>query len=245
MNLVEIVPTDLDVLKQSSKDILSRYDNVQGINVPDILRQSIRSHDAVELLLDEGITAIPHIRTIDRPLTETIALVERLIEKGLKHVLLITGDAPTYIAKTYPVTPMMAVRSIKERWPFLKVYCALDPYRASFLKEIRYCEQKAAVGADGFFTQPFFDPELARIYIEQLKDFELFIGISPVITERSQNYWINKNHAIFPERFGLSVEKNAEIGKEILDVTRSHGKNTYIMPIRVPVQEYLDKLFLP
>ena len=243
MILVELVPRDDKVFKAEAENVAS-FSQVSGINVPDVLRLPTRSYDAVGQLLEMGIDGVPHIRCIDNPVEKTVDIISKLVDQGLKRVLLISGDAPTNIsAKTYPVTTVEAIDAVKKRHPNLKVYGALDPYRTSFKKELQYCNAKKRAGADGFFSQPFFDPDLARIYAEQLEGSELFMGISPVTSENSLNYWKTRNNVIFPKRFKTTLVFNCELGKEIVNIARAHNQNVYLMPIKTPVIEYLTKLF--
>ena len=245
MILVELVPRDLEIVTADAKNILKYYPQVSGINVPDVLRLHNRSWQVADAFLQKNILIVPHIRSIDHDLKVTVNQISDLVKKGLKHVLIITGDHPQSVSvETHPITPMMVVEELKNKHPDLKVYCGLDPYRQSFREEISYCRQKIKAGADGFFSQPFFDPELARIYIEQLEAVDLFVGISPVTTEGSFNYWITRNNAIFPKNFGLSLEENCEVGRNIMAMANHHGKSSYLMPIKVDPFEYLKGLFV-
>ncbi len=244
MNLVELVPRDLEALKTEAHHILNECKAINGINIPDVLRLPNRSHTSAELLLSHGVQAIPHIRAMDRPEEETIAIIERLIQKGLNSVLIVAGDKPNQIGfNTYPITPIMVVEKLKIQFPELRIYCGLDPYRDSFKKELEYCRMKLHAGADGFFTQPFFDKDLARIYLEQFSDTPLFVGISPVLTEQSYNYWVTKNNAIFPSSFALDLDTNFRIGKEIIETAKKFNQNTYLMPIKMDAFEYVKGIF--
>lgn len=244
MILVELVPRDLRSVTEDAQKILNEYPQVTGINVPDVLRLTNRSWQVAEHFMMKGIDVVPHIRSIDHSLETTVEQISSLTNKGLKKVLIVTGDPPQSLSvETHPITPMMVIEELKTKHPNLKVYCGLDPYRQSFREELAYCQQKIKAGADGFFTQPFFDPELARIYIEQLESVELFIGISPVTSEGSYNYWITRNNAIFPKNFGLSLEENCELSRRIISTATAYGKNSYLMPIKVDPHAYLNRLF--
>ena len=243
MILLELVPRELEQTASEAVTLLDQFKQLSGINVPDVRRLTNRSYVVAERLLDQKIEVVPHIKSIDNSLEKTVEIVCRLQQKGLRQALIVTGDPPPDLScETYPITPMQVVESVKERCPDLKLYCALDPYRQSFKKELQYCRNKLRAGADGFFTQPFFDPDLARIYIEQLEDCDVFVGISPVISERSYHYWITRNHAIFPKRFQLTLEGNVEIGREIMAQARHAHKSIYLMPIKVPAEPYLAAL---
>ena len=244
MNLVELVPRDLDLLHSEAKDLLDRFPFLDGFNIPDVVRLTTRSHDAAGSLLKNGIAAIPHVRTIDRPLEETMSIVSDLLEHGLDRILFITGDEHAHLP-SHNVKPLHAVEEAKKRFPNLKVYCGLDPYRASLKNELTYCAEKISAGADGFFSQPFFDPNLARIYLEQLPESEMFIGLSPIVTEASRNYWISRNHAVLPKNFDLSEESNFRLGKQLVELAAQFGQHCYLMPIKFPAADYVRGVFKP
>lgn len=240
-NFLELVPRDLAVLEQESLQLLQHNPRLTGINIPDVLRLPIRSHEAAACLLKKGITAIPHLRSMDRSVKQTLEIVKHLISLGLTSVLIVSGDKPTSPeSQTYEVTPLQVIEVLKSQFPTLNVYAALDPYRTSFKQELAYCEAKKHAGADGFFTQPFFDPELARIFLEQLEGSEVFVGISPVLSEKSINYWKTKNMAIFPRHFQLDLEWNCQLGKAIVETAQRLGHHTYMMPITVSAEAYVS-----
>ena len=113
----------------------------------------------------------------------------------------------------------------------------------SFQGELAYCKRKLDAGADGLFSQPFFDVEMARIYLDQLKSTSVFVGMSPVITEKSLNYWKTVNNVIFPDQFDLALSANCKIGRGLMQLARDYTQHTYSMPIRMDPDEYLAGLF--
>lgn len=244
MIFLELVPRDLDILLEEATWATSTYPKIAGINIPDVPRLSTRSHDAAALLLENGIDAVPHIRTIDRECEATVAIVEHLVKLGMSKVLLITGDPPSSpMQNTYDVSPIMVTEKLRQRFPDLDVYCAMDPYRKNIQKEVIYCKQKRAVGVKGFFTQPFFDANLAAYYLDILRESSLFLGISPVITETSKHYWENRNRVVFPSHFELSLEYNVTLSKGIIDQVNALDQHVYLMPIKAPLKDYLQLLF--
>lgn len=243
MILVELVPKeDHDVLGEA-KDLLSLFPFISGFNIPDILKLSSRSyHVAADFQLN-GMNAIPHFRAIDMPMEKSLEVVAHLVEKGLEHILIVTGDAPASIDyKTYPVSSTGLISEIKKTFPKLHVYGALDPYRHSFREELEYCDDKIRAGVDGFFTQPFFDVELARIVVEQLSK-PVFIGVSPVMTEGSKHYWMTRNKAIFPSSFELTETYNATLARDIVHLAERMGHHIYFMPIRENPKQFLSNVF--
>jgi methylenetetrahydrofolate reductase (NADPH) len=122
----------------------------------------------------------------------------------------------------------------------VRVLAAFDPYRSGLREEAEYARAKLEAGADGFFTQPFFDLRLAEICRDLLGPAEVWLGVSPVLTPAQRRYWEIKNRAFFPARFEPSLEWNRAFAKDCLALARSTGANLYLMPIRVDVVSYLD-----
>lgn len=224
-------------------DTLATYSFLSGVNIPDIMRLSVRSVEAAERVARAGISAIPHIRAMDRDLPTALQMIGRLRDAGVSAVLIVSGDAPQNpSAVCFSVSSEALISAIKAAYPELMVYAALDPYRQSIREELTYCKRKRAAGADGFFTQPFFDPRLAEIYLEQLADTTVFLGIAPVITDNSVRYWMTTNHVVFPPTFSLTLEDNAALAKSLMALADRYNQHVYLMPIKVPVHAYLNAL---
>lgn len=243
MNLLELVPREESEFIREAHQLLQEVNQLNGINIPDVIRLEMRSHVAARVLLQQGIFAIPHIRCIDRPIAETLTIIGSLIQTGLTHVLIVTGDPKEGETEPSPIHALHIIEAVKLRYPSLNIYGALDPYRQSFKQELAYCKEKKMAGVSGFFTQPFFDAELARIYLEQLEGYDVFLGISPVTTENSMNYWKTRNAAIFPKNFSLSLEDNIELGATLIRTAQKFNQNTYMMPIRTPALAYAKGVF--
>ena len=137
---------------------------------------------------------------------------------------------------------MMVMELVKAKFPGLKIYGALDPYRQSIRDEVRYAESKKLAGAEGFFTQPIFDERLLGIYLDQLKDVNIFVGISPVLNQHSLNYWSIRNQVPIPAGFHTTMEDNIKVGKKIIKLSKKNKSSLYIMPMRTPIFPYLERL---
>ena len=244
MHVLELVPRDLDQCLALAKDVDTQFDVIQGFNIPDILRVPHRSHDVAGLFLENGLDVIPHIRTIDRPIEDTLKLIEPLVDRGLKRVLFVTGDIPSNLSfKIYKHSPEELIQASKKRFPNLKVYAGLDPYRTKLIDELNCAHSRLEVGADGLFSQPFFCPNLAQFFLKQLKKADLFLGISPVLTEGSFTYWQTRNQAVFPGDFALSMDRNIEIALEIIEESKHRDQHVYLMPIKTDVIPYLESVY--
>ena len=110
-------------------------------------------------------------------------------------------------------------------------------------EEVDYAKRKLDAGADGFFTQPFFDVRLMGVYAELLAGSEVYWGISPVMTNASRSYWETKNNAVFPRTFAPALEWNVAFAREALACAEAAGGHAYFMPIKVDLDAYLRGIF--
>ena len=79
-----------------------------------------------------------------------------------------------------------------------------------------------------------------QIYQGFMQDCTVYWGVSPVLTENSQNYWENKNNAVFPPDFEPTLAWNRSFAQQALQFAEQHGDNVYFMPIRTDIAAYLD-----
>ena len=200
-----------------------------------------RSYDIVLSLLENGHQSLPHIRALDHSIEDYINIIGKLEEKGLEKVLIVNGDKIEG-RKIKGVPSIELIKEIKNRFPNLLVYGALDPYRSSFESEIEYCDKKIEHGCDGFFTQPFFDLSTAKKYLDRLKTTSVFLGISPVLTEKSKHYWQFVNKVKFNNEFKIDFEYNIKLGKELISLSKKYNQHCYIMPIKASLNKYLEEL---
>ena len=238
------MPNELDKLIEDSHWAISTFNDVQGINIPDILRVKNRSYNIVPHLSKQSINNIPHIRICDFKLEALMDLCENLLKKNVVNVLLISGDPPPNpLQPIYKHNIIQVIYKIKTNYPQLNIYGGFDPYRQSLKKEYEYALEKIEAGAKGLFTQPVFDINLAKLILNLKINCEWFIGVSPVLTEKSLNYWISRNNVVFPASFKPSFEYNVKLGKEIIQICKDLNQNNYLMPIKTDINQYLNKLF--
>lgn len=240
---VELVPRDEEFLAAELSALKDQFP-VDTINIPDLLRFDIRSWTGCGLVRQVGKKAIPHIRAIDIDVRKPLPMSRYLVDNKITEVLVLTGDRPQDMGhKIYPSTSVDVIRKIKHELPGVKVYAAIDQYRSSIRNEIDYAMRKLYAGADGFFTQPFYDLRFMEIYAEQLQATEVFWGISPVISENSVNYWEVKNNVVFPGEFRPTLEWNITFAKQALEFVNKINSNIYFMPIRMKSADYLAGIF--
>jgi len=241
---IELVARTLAQVRTEALDVRALIPGISLLNVPDLLRFPVRSWEACSSLKSDFAEVIPHIRAMDFSLAEGL-LTSEIIEKfELTSVLVVQGDAPLDLQhRTHPTSSVQLIRFLRQRFPTLRIYAAIDQYRSSFRKELEYVEQKIEAGTNGFFTQPFFDSRMLELYAEALPKTTVFWGISPVLSETSRSYWQNKNNAIFPRGFSTDLDSNITVARDLLETAKRHGGNAYIMPIRANALSYLRAIF--
>lgn len=242
--LLEIVPRDRESLVDEARFAAENFPQITGINIPDLLRFDIRSWEAASMIRGLHSNVMPHLRAMDFDIDACEPLIETLAASEVPAVLVIRGDPPADMSKkVYPTSSVRLIRKIKRELGGIKVYAAIDQYRSGIKDEFDYIEMKKDAGADGFMTQPFFDLRLIGIFAERMKGTDVYIGISPVTSEKSQSYWESRNRAWFPDSFRPTLEWNASFAKEVLRFCGDAGVNMYLMPIRVDLRAYLSSLF--
>ncbi len=242
----ELVPRDQESLHEELTMIKMGYKAVSLINIPDLPRFSMRSWEGCALARQHFASAIPHIRARDLNPDHPLPMVGYLREHRINQVLVVTGDVhPDPFFPQYKIRSVDVIRKFKAEMPEVKVYAAIDPYRSGFQVEMSYVREKLSAGADGFFTQPFFDLRLMQIYAELLEGQDIYWGISPVTTAQSQGYWEKRNLAIFPRSFQPTEEWNIEFAHAAMDFAIRRGQHVYFMPINRDLKSYLDGLFPP
>jgi methylenetetrahydrofolate reductase (NADPH) len=241
---IELVPRGIEHLQSELQLIRDKFPAINTVNIPDLMRLEVRSWEGCAVSKQFYDHCIPHIRAIDFDLKKNITISEYLTQHNISEILVVTGDYPQDInRKVYPTTSIDFIKKIKAECPNIKVYAAIDPYRNSLRKEYEYVQRKLDAGADGFFTQPFFDLRWMEIYLELLGGVDTFWGVSPVTSLKSKNYWEVKNNAIFPRDYEPTLQWNINFAKKALDYSRSTNSHIYFMPIKTDLKVYLEGIF--
>ncbi|MCK4536842.1 MAG: methylenetetrahydrofolate reductase [Desulfuromonadales bacterium] len=238
---IELVPRNVASLQQELQLIRQHFPTIDTTNIPDLLKFKLRSWEACRQAKAFLPYTIPHLRAIDFDLSQPFPLQDILHDSGIDTVLVIAGDLPQDMSRrTFRTSSVALIRALKQQMPELKVYAGIDPYRSGFRDELDYIKRKIDAGADGFFTQPFFDKRLLEIWHDLLPGLNIYWGVSPVTSQRSRDYWENLNNAVFPPDFEPSLAWNRRFAREALDFSEQTGANLYFMPIRVDLVEYLS-----
>jgi len=240
---LELVPREEGEFRDTIESILKYKDKIDVINIPDLLRLPVRSWEGAKIAQNFFPAAMPHIRAMDIDLTKPLPIKDYLREHNIKEVLVIEGDPPqNMLHEIYATESTDVIRKFRAEMPEVTVYAGLDQYRSSMRHEYRRCERKLLAGAAGFFTQPFFDARYLDIYHDMLDDMNVYWGVSPVLSERSTNYWMRKNNVIFPKNFEPTLDWSVNFAKGVMDFAAKYDENVYLMPIKTDLLEYVGRV---
>jgi methylenetetrahydrofolate reductase (NADPH) len=240
----EIVPRSLAAFNEQYAFVQKLDDGINFINVPDIQRFDTRSWELATRIDRNKFRFIPHFRAIDFKIDggELFRIIE---DYQLDSVLLVSGDPPEGLKRAFYNTDVVdLIRVVRQRFPALNIYAGFDPHRQGLQDECDYTQRKADAGALGFFSQPFYDQRLIEIYAEHMQDLETYIGISPITTQASMNYWEVKNKVKFPKSFRPDYDWNVEFANRVIASAAASGLNVYFMPIRIDLERYFGGIRL-
>ena len=240
---IELVPHSYKQINEEINYIKQYLPQVNIINIPDISRLEIRSWEMSAYIKRKRQNVIPHIRALDFDCNKTFVLQEFFKEHAIDTVIIVRGDEiiSEYKKKFYHKSnSIWLMEKIKEVLPSIKIYGAIDPYRCSLKDECDYIKKKVDAGFDGFFTQPIFDLKLFELYANLTFGLEVFWGISPITSERSQKYWETFNRVILPRDFKPTIEYNVNFANRAIKLLSSSP--FYFMPIKVDLKSYFSQI---
>lgn len=240
----EIVPRTEEAFNQQYQFVSSLGRSISMINVPDIQRFSIRSWDTAKNIDRSAFDFVPHFRATDFSLQK--GDIFRVIEENnLDHVLLVSGDPPEGIKREFYNTNVLdLIRVVKQKYPSITIHAGFDPHRNGIQEECNYIQRKIDAGATSFFSQPFYDIRMIEIYAEHLQGVDTFIGLSPITTTSSKNYWEIKNQVKFPLNFKTDLDWNIDFSNKVISMAKEVGFNIYFMPIKIDLEAYFGGLDL-
>lgn len=237
---VELVPRDEDSLRQELSLLAKFKDKVDVVNIPDLLRFPIRSWQGAAIAQESFPASMPHIRAMDVDLDKELTMKAYLREHNIREVLVIEGDPPQdMMHEVYPTNSVDVIWKFRKEMPEVKVYAGIDQYRGSMAQELYRIKRKLQAGAAGFFTQPFFDMRYLEVYADMLQGLEVYWGVSPVMSARSQSYWERKNNVVFPHAFEPTLEWSVDFAKKVIAYAEREKANVYLMPIKTNLEAYL------
>lgn len=240
----EIVPRSLEAFEQQYRFVQQLDSGINTINVPDIQRFDMRSWELATRIDRSQYRFVPHFRAIDFKISSG-DLFRIIDDYQLDSVLLVTGDPPEGLKRAYYNTDVVdLIHAVRQRYPALNIYAGFDPHRSGVQDECDYIQRKVDAGAGGFFSQPFYDSRMIEIYAEQMQGLETYIGISPITTKASMNYWEVKNKVKFPKNFQTDYQWNIDFAHKVMALAAANDLHVYFMPIRIDLERYFHHIKL-
>jgi len=240
---VEVLPPKgCDAQKTLESIRLLKDAGVDGVNIPDGPRAQTRmSAQATAVLVEReiGIEAVLHYCCRDRNLLGMMSDLLGAAALGLHNLLIITGDPPKM--GPYPdATAVFDIDSIGLTNMVNKLNHGLDlgnnpigkptafsigvgvnPGAVNLEEEIRRFEWKVEAGAEYAITQPVFDTEQLRNFLDRITHVKIPIvaGIWPLISYRNAEFMHNEVPGVnvtpeILERMRAASEKGKEQARE-------------------------------
>ena len=240
---VEVLPPKgCDAQKTLDSIRLLKDAGVDGVNIPDGPRAQTRmSAQATAVLVEReiGIEAVLHYCCRDRNLLGMMSDLLGAAALGLHNLLLITGDPPKM--GPYPdATAVFDIDAIGLTNMVNKLNHGLDlgnnpigkptafsigvgenPGAVNMEEEIKRFEWKVEAGAEYAITQPVFDTEQLRRFLDMISHVRIPIvaGIWPLISFRNAEFMHNEVPGVnvtseILERMRIASEKGKEEARE-------------------------------
>lgn len=237
---LELVPRTEAGFVNELKMVESKLSMIDIINVPDLLSCELRGPEGAVVAKKYFPSVIPHIRAMDIDLERPLPMADYIRENNIKEVLVIQGDLPQDMMHTvYPTETIDVIWKFKKEMPDIRVYAGIDQYRGSMRQELYRIRRKLQAGADGFFTQPFFDVKFMEMYADMLHGLDVYWGITPVLSVNSKSYWEQKNSVVFPREFDIGIDWSIKFGQRVIEFAGKNNANVYLMPIKADFLAYV------
>lgn len=240
---------------------------VDVINVADspMARMRMSPWAVCRLIQEEvGVETVLHFPTRGRNLLRVQGDLLAAHALGVRNVFVVMGD-PTAIGDypnamdNYDLVPSGLIKLIKQGFntgvdhagmdigqpTSFFVGCALNLNPPDPEAEIKNLRRKLRAGADFIMTQPIFDPEAARAFLEYIHEalgglnVPVLIGILPLVSERHAAFLHHEVPGItipnaIRQRVANGGEKAARVGIEIAIelalAAKSFAQGIYLMP---------------
>ncbi len=240
---VEVLPPKGIAAENTLKNIALLKDaGVDAVNIPDGPRAQTRmSAQATAILVEQklGIEAVLHYCCRDRNLLGMMSDLLGAAALGLHNLLIITGDPPKM--GPYPdATAVFDIDSIGLTNMVNKLNHGLDlgnnpigeptafsigvgvnPGAINLEEEIRRFEWKVEAGAEYAITQPVYDTEQFREFMERITHVKIPIiaGIFPFVSSRNAEFMHNEVPGVrvtqdILDRMRIASDKSKEHAKE-------------------------------
>ena len=234
-------------LKYCGVDIITIADSPMGRSRVDSILMSVK------LSRETGMPVMPHVCCRDKNIIAMRSGLLGAYANGIRNTLIVTGDpipsenrqSTTGVFDYNSIQLMQFVQDMnREHFSEEPIYYggALNYGRGNIDKVIERMENKIAVGAKYFLTQPIFtDEDVERIhYIKSKLDTKILCGIMPLVSYRNANFIKNEITGIhvpdaIVKRYSPEMSREeaewvgAEIASEIIEKLSSCADGYYFM----------------
>lgn len=234
-------------LKYCGVDIITIADSPMGRSRVDSILMSVK------LSRETGMPVMPHVCCRDKNIIAMRSGLLGAYANGIRNTLIVTGDpipsenrqSTTGVFDYNSIQLMQFVQDMnREHFSEELIYYggALNYGRGNIDKVIERMENKIAVGAKYFLTQPIFsDEDVERIqYIKSKLDTKILCGIMPLVSYRNANFIKNEITGIhvpdaIVKRYSPEMSREeaewvgAEIASEIIEKLSSCADGYYFM----------------
>lgn len=265
LKTVELVsPMGSDISKFLERVKKLEDAGVKYVNIPDGPRASSRMSalaTALHIQMKTSIEPVLHVCSRDKNLIGLQADFLGAESFGLRNMLLVTGDPPK-VGKYPDVTGVFDVDAIgmlsmttrlngavdiggeelSTQTAFVKG-AGINPVAPFLEREIERAFQKAEAGAEFFISQPVWDTEVLKSFINKIKDtgVPVIIGVWPLASYRNALFLHNEVPGVtIPEEIMERMKKHQDkeearrdgvrIAREIIEEMRPYVAGVQVSP---------------
>ncbi len=247
------------VLRQAQ---LVRDRGIDAVNIADSPMARVRmSCLSLAALVKEkvGLEVILHLTCRDRNLMGLQSDLMGAHALGIRSILAVTGDPPRlgdypHATAVYDVDSVGLVKIIKKLnqgtdWAgnsigSLTSFCigvGVNPNALDYEKEMERLKQKVEAGADFIFTQPLYDSETLKAFLERAQGLNvpILVGLLPLHSFRQAEFLHHEVPGIaIPQKIrdrmrgagDRGIEEGVFIAKEFLEEVKEIISGIYLIP---------------
>ncbi|BAN69755.1 methylenetetrahydrofolate reductase [NAD(P)H] [endosymbiont of unidentified scaly snail isolate Monju] len=193
-----------------------------------------RTFATVDWLVSQGIDTAPHLTCIGNSIAETLEILNRYREQGIRRIVALRGDPPsgTGLGGGELTHASELVALIREHFGDhfhieVAAYPEMHPQAPNFLVDLDNFRTKVEAGADSAMTQYFYNADAYVHFVEQIRargvDIPIVPGIMPITNYSSLARFSDACGAEIPrwirkrlEAYGDDVESIRAFGLEVV-----------------------------
>jgi len=193
-----------------------------------------RTFATVDWLVSQGIDTAPHLTCIGNSIAETLEILNRYRDQGIRRIVALRGDPPsgTGLGGGELTHASELVALIREHFGDhfrieVAAYPEMHPQAPNFLTDLDNFRIKVEAGADSAMTQYFYNADAYVHFVEQVRargvDIPIVPGIMPITNYSSLARFSDACGAEIPrwirkrlEAYGDDVESIRAFGLEVV-----------------------------